>query len=540
MEQINYEKLLRTRPTPDQESYIFDQWKPQEFLIYRSKHYREPITDLMRDGCECICTACQSRAIWAKVASGVCGRYCSAPFGVLLPDGPKIGGQEAICPECGASVRLAHVGSFCQVIDQYSHWCALDRIGDKLVIYCWVAQRDVCKDGTYLTSVKPFEAYVVEQKKVVRLTAYVKFMSSCHLTEEWRQVKICHDTLGIVNHLLPFDPSLLEGTSVENSKLDLYMSLKGEKYPVSYLRLFLRHQNVENLLVQGAGELVAEMIDQEMGHYGSIRGVPKLVDVNWKEKRPAQMLGLNKDEFAFLVSQQWNAKELDLYCKFRYVDQAKLPEDMELFRKSTVWSVNKLIDEGHPVRRCIRYVVKQGEYVQYLLDYWAMARTEGLDLSDDSLRWPKNLKRAHDKVMKAQQDRKDKEYLQRQKAAIESRKPGFRKYYKRMAWTAYSANGILIRPCRNERELIAESSALSHCVKTYAERIALGKTAILFIRRENAPNEPWYTLELDPKTLEVRQNRGKKNCAPTAEVVAFVEQWTAAKLSGRKKEEGAA
>ncbi len=548
-EQVNYEKLILQQPTEDEARYIWEHWQTNDYLIYKGVWYREPITRLKQEGVEVVCSRCRQSAIWAKYRTGGCSRAGSyAPFGVILPDGPKTSGQQAVCPECGAMVTLRHIDQVSPVIGQWSHWCVLGRLGDQLVMYCWVAQRDILKDGSDVTSIKPYEAYVVEPRKVVRLRAYVKFMNSFRLTEEWAQVKVCHDTLGCVGSadMLPWDPAILEGTVVENSKLDLYMTLDGDKYPVSYLRLYLRHPNVENLLMQGAGKIVAAGIQSDLQSYGygGTRGVPKLSMVDWKAQRPSQMLGLNKDEFGWLVRQKWTKPELDLYKRFRDRERVRLPEDIELFRQSEPWSVSKLIDEGHPVRRCIRYCVKQGQTVQYLFDYWGMARAEGVDLNDESLRFPKDLSRQHDRLVQIRNERHEREraechekWLREQEKERKDRASRYAKAVAAMTWTAFASGGILIRPIRDEEELIAEGKALSHCVSTYAARIAAGSTMILAIRREAEPDRPWFTLELDPKGLTVLQNRGKKNCAPPPEVESFVALWKKTKL---KKKESAA
>ena len=44
---------------------------------------------------------------------------------------------------------------------------------------------------------------------------------------------------------------------------------------------------------------------------------------------------------------------------------------------------------------------------------------------------------------------------------------------------------------------------------------------IFFIRQKEAPEKPFYTLELDEKNLTVRQNRGLRNCDRTPEVITF-------------------
>ena len=94
-----------------------------------------------------------------------------------------------------------------------------------------------------------------------------------------------------------------------------------------------------------------------------------------------------------------------------------------------------------------------------------------------------------------------------------------------LQYLSFELNGLLIRPCQNETELIREGKDLHHCVATYAKRHAEGKTAILFIRQAKAPDKPFFTLEFDEKNLAVVQNRGLRNCDRTPEVTAFEKAW---------------
>ena len=55
--------------------------------------------------------------------------------------------------------------------------------------------------------------------------------------------------------------------------------------------------------------------------------------------------------------------------------------------------------------------------------------------------------------------------------------------------------------------------------------MAAGTKAIFFIRRRSARQTPYFTLELDVKTLKVMQNRGLRNCERSEDVVAFEEKW---------------
>lgn len=78
---------------------------------------------------------------------------------------------------------------------------------------------------------------------------------------------------------------------------------------------------------------------------------------------------------------------------------------------------------------------------------------------------------------------------------------------------------------RTEEELIDEGSALHHCVGTYGATVARGDSCIFFIRRADAPDTPWYTLQVELKTVKELQNHGLRNCPPTKEVQEFVDRW---------------
>ena len=117
------------------------------------------------------------------------------------------------------------------------------------------------------------------------------------------------------------------------------------------------------------------------------------------------------------------------------------------------------------------------------------------------------------------------DFLEEKKKEMAERAEKFQERAAALERLSYTLDGLLIRPCASEVELRAEGIALHHCVATYAANHASGATAILFIRRASAPDEPFFTLEFDEKRLEVRQNRGLRNCDRTPEVEAFEKAW---------------
>ena len=68
-----------------------------------------------------------------------------------------------------------------------------------------------------------------------------------------------------------------------------------------------------------------------------------------------------------------------------------------------------------------------------------------------------------------------------------------------------------------------EGIVLDHCIVRYLTKVEKGSTSILFIRKNQEPTVPFYTMECRGK--EVLQCRGFNNKAPTAEVAEFLQEY---------------
>lgn len=96
----------------------------------------------------------------------------------------------------------------------------------------------------------------------------------------------------------------------------------------------------------------------------------------------------------------------------------------------------------------------------------------------------------------------------------------------------YADKNYLVRPVDSVDEIVKEGHRQRHCVASahYVEGIACGDKAIMVIRNVDKPNEPFYTMEINLRTLSVIQCRGFRNCDMTAEVRKFVDKWKTKKL----------
>ncbi|MBR3083415.1 MAG: PcfJ domain-containing protein [Oscillospiraceae bacterium] len=515
----------------------------------------------------CRCSACEMEFLQPYAAPDV-SRYGAAKrhkFGYKAEyDGGDAcvvyPGDKTRCPYCETEaivVKAADCGRGWKETDRYKIMSAClageaDEHGKRpLVLICWYISRQTNREGNTRYSAEAWDAYAFAKRKAAKLTGSRQMYTAGGYKivpkERWDAPQRWTCDWDTADEIYGLTPELLAASEVENSKLDLYMRKPerdagdGTRYPVIYLRLWQTHPQAENLVVQGAARILDGLIK---GHAKTedwrenSKGKMRIPEINWAEKRPAQMLHLNKDEWRGLRDMGANYFAWAIYIRAKQAgDVLRIPEDVEALRRYGQSDVQRLIGMA-PLGKCLRYLLRQREEgtdpegvladeradATTLADYWRMAKAVGWDLDDPDVRWPCDLHRAH--------DRAGDTYALLKKSA---KKRLFRATLEEMAALEYHAGGMLIRPARSQAELTREGKLLHHCVGSYGDAHLSGKP-ILFIRRETEPGTPFYTLQFDTKELRVIQNRGLRNCARTPEVRAFEEKWLAWVLAGTPRD----
>ena len=532
MEQHDYAAELPQEPPEGLIPWMQKQGKLQEHVIwYKAAWVHDPLTGQRKRMAQLHCSACGDTMYAGRIPNP------GHTFGYVDPESghPVSHGNHVRCPMCGCAAEALHVGRGRGGRYGKEYWpLTITRLGDRLALVGWCVGKYISCEGVERISCRQYEAYVVEERKVVRLMGYIKCLSTVSFFGHWEQRRNCLDNWGEADLVYPWDRRLLIGSTAENSKLDLYMRAAKEPYPVTYLRLWQRHRNIENLIMQGCGALVGEMIRAESYRYSyeRARGVPQLAEINWKEKRPAKMLGLSGEEFRFCRALKWTPEELQFYRLCRETGiRLRVPEDLDDCKAAGLYWCRWVIEqERAPLLRTVRYLKRQRTKDRradrhILDDYWRIARGEGYDLADEHVRFPKDLLRAHDRVAEERRVREEARQARDRAEKNEKLREAFAARLEALAPLAWQQGGILIRPCAAPEELDAEGRALSHCVATYKDKHASGKTAIFFVRKASEPDKPWFTLELNLSDFTVLQNRGKCNCARTKAVEAFEAAW---------------
>lgn len=533
MEEFDYAQILPTEPPKGLIGWLYEQGKfENEYIIYRHEYEYNPITDTREKAVRCRCTACGGTFIQRRVEA-YCGCHNAHPpamFGFLneLTGETVYSNDDTSCPCCGTPVRAYHVNHISKYGDKVNDIFPLtvDNIDGNLVIFIWYVCRYIYKDREDKIITRPYEAYVFQKRKIIRLTGHSTGMfGNRYFHGGWAQRKQFKDTCGqhYRSMIYPFDAGILNGTDAENCKLDVYLTSAPETYPVAYMKLWTKHNNVENLIMSGMADFVNYKLEKSVPrYYDTAPRVSQIKGINWKENKPNLMLGLTKEELRYIKRNEFLPEQIDYYITVKN-NGVRIEETEKIRQKISIESARMLTKHNANIVRAMRYIEKQKKKdaaakdiisALYLADYWDMAEERGADLNDDKIRYPHKLRKAHDEEVRLRKIVEN--------PALEA---PFKKRYKELKKFCFEFEGLSIHPAESEREMILEGKILNHCVGGYTARYAKGETAIFFIRHIDDPEQPYFTLEFDVDKIMVRQNRGFKNCARTKEVIAFEKEW---------------
>lgn len=136
-----------------------------------------------------------------------------------------------------------------------------------------------------------------------------------------------------------------------------------------------------------------------------------------------------------------------------------------------------------------------------------------------------------DELIKAHEMLVDIFYMERGKKNSCSDEHSLKKFEARKSvWKKLEYNKnekfIVIAPS-TAVDIANEGLELHHCVKSYIHDVVEGKTNILFIRKKDAPDTPFFTVEVSNDS-KIRQIHGAFNCNVDSEpgLDDFIKEWT--------------
>lgn len=205
--------------------------------------------------------------------------------------------------------------------------------------------------------------------------------------------------------------------------------------------------------------------------------------------------------------------------------------DQSIMLLDRIGADNLMLNEtGLSITKALNYIVRQTEKCgfqdseetkQTYRDYITMAIENGEDPHDDIVRLCTNLRERHDALATAKEQKDNRERFRKCKGVRKRYKP-YRTIY---GWA--DEEYTVIVPSKPE-DIYREGREQHHCVGklNYMERHAAGETLILFLRSAKKPKEPWYTLEVNPVDLFIKQKYGRYDRQPDLEIAdAEISKW---------------
>ena len=192
-----------------------------------------------------------------------------------------------------------------------------------------------------------------------------------------------------------------------------------------------------------------------------------------------------------------------------------------------------IIKEMTPARIC-NYLKRQyretgrppKELVSTWQDYTAMASRLKMDLEQEQIFKPIELIKAHDDLLALLGSKE----IALQAAEILEKYPDVDEICQQIKekYEYGDKDYMIVAPNRIE-DIINEGHILGHCLHrsdTYFDRIQTRESYILFLRKASEPNQPYYTLEVEPGgTARQKRTVGDKQNADYEEAKNFIRKW---------------
>ena len=308
----------------------------------------------------------------------------------------------------------------------------------------------------------------------------------------------------------------IDETFLKYQNWDEYVS-SYNVHPIRYLEFTSKYpQLAEQLCKCGFSFVIGDIVNN---NYFGFRRL-----LNFRADGVKKCLGFNASEMRYwqasltgkFRTDHTKGAELSAYLKAKEAaigTPEQLIEVAEKYGFECLPLIVKLCAMGNiTLKKVLNHIEKQSlapDAVEIYISEWddSLRMMDDLGYPKDSvLRFPKNLKELHERLIRETNDQADKakaEKAGRLNKLID-------KQEKELSALMYSNALYKTVLPTSIQDIVREGKVLDHCVASYAERHAKGMLHIFFIRKQWDPETPWYTVEVS-KTGQIKQCYGFKD-----------------------------
>lgn len=257
-----------------------------------------------------------------------------------------------------------------------------------------------------------------------------------------------------------------------------------------------------------------------------------------KDRRATELtkaLGIDRMRLSRLVAHDGGSLYLS-YLQREKVDNTIYPDEilLDLVEKHIALPYLKNMLNHMTLVKAYNYLARQSDpsdknpMSQALTtynDYMNMAERLKMDTSSEQIYKPKDLKKAHTKVI----DLLSQAGWEKTAQDASKKFPKVNEELPRLLKYEYKSSAYQIVAPRTITDIVREGSLLGHCIHTcdfYYQRIETRESFIMFLRKNDDPEKPWYTLEVEPSG-NIRQKRtvGDNQNDDLKAAVPFIHEW---------------
>lgn len=171
----------------------------------------------------------------------------------------------------------------------------------------------------------------------------------------------------------------------------------------------------------------------------------------------------------------------------------------------------RFLGNRNEIPKFFKYLAKQNCSAYHYMDYVKLMNQIGTPV-DKNTKYPKDINAAHNDATK-------KFNIITQEAKIKD----FENIREKFKDQTYQSMGFAVLIPIDAQDVLREGKVLSHCVGSYINDIASGNTMILFVRKADDLETPYYTMEY--REGKIAQCRGDHNKPMPDDVKKFTEDW---------------
>ena len=175
-------------------------------------------------------------------------------------------------------------------------------------------------------------------------------------------------------------------------------------------------------------------------------------------------------------------------------------------------------------RYCAELYKHNKEYLNNYRDYVRCRSTLDQESKKNWPLYPKDfskIEKLHNDIVDFINKEQDRIFTAKQ---VEKQNKYISEFYEKAKKLEMSDDTYSIIAVKELLDLVKEGRLLNHCVGSYVDSVSNGREYILFLRKNNNIDIPFYTIDVTPDG-KVRQIHGKGNCSITKEIKPFIDKW---------------